>query len=53
MIIDVHTHYGITEKFNMTIQLQLQCMDKHGIDYALISNIECCKNHENIEANKK
>ena len=53
MIIDVHTHYGITENFNMTIQLQLQCMDKHGIEYALISNIECCKNHENIEANKK
>lgn len=53
MIIDVHTHYGIAENLNMPIELQLLCMDKHGIDYALVSNIECAKKHGNIEGNKK
>ena len=54
MIIDVHTHYGIIEdKHNMTIEIQLETMYKHKIDYALISNIECGVYHEGINGNLK
>lgn len=42
MIIDIHTHCGIVDgKFNMPVKMQLDAMKKYGIDYALISDIEC------------
>lgn len=52
MIIDIHTHYGIVpDKYNMSIEMQLEAMKKYHIDYALISNIECAMLSESISGN--
>ena len=52
MIIDIHTHYGIVpDKYNMSIEMQLEAMNKYHIDYALISNIECAMHSESISGN--
>ena len=40
MVIDTHAHIGNILKFNMTKEILLKSMDKYGIDYSLISNIE-------------
>lgn len=54
MIIDIHTHYGIVPgKYNMSVEMQLEAMKKHHIDYALISSIEAANKHEGISANVK
>lgn len=54
MIIDIHTHYGvIKDTYNMPLKMQLDAMKKYGIDYALISNIECGMYHEGINGNLK
>lgn len=52
MIIDIHAHYGIVPgKFHMPIEMQLEAMEKHHIDYALISSIEATIEDEGISAN--
>ena len=52
MIIDIHTHYGIVpNKYNMSIEMQLDAMEKYHINYALISNIECASDGEEIAGN--
>lgn len=52
MIIDIHTHYGIVpDRYNMSIEMQLDAMKKYHIDYALISNIECAMHSESIAGN--
>ncbi len=54
MIIDIHTHYGVIEGgYQMPLDMQLSAMEEYGIDYALISNIECGILHEGIEGNRK
>ena len=54
MIIDIHAHYGIVpDKYNMSIEMQLEAMDKYQIDYALISSIEAASEGEGIEANAR
>lgn len=54
MIIDIHTHYGvIANGYQMPLGMQLHAMDHYGIDYALISNIECGIYHEGIDGNRK
>lgn len=54
MIIDIHTHYGVVKnRYDMPLDMQLYAMKKYGIDYALISNIECGINHEGINGNVK
>lgn len=40
MVIDTHAHIGTILKFNMTKEMLLESMDKYGVDYSLISNIE-------------
>ena len=53
-IADIHTHYGVIEGgYQMPLEMQLEAMQGHGIDYALISNIECGVLHEGIEGNCK
>ena len=42
MRIDIHAHYGIIPGgYQMPLESQLHAMKKYGVDYALISNIEC------------
>lgn len=54
MMIDIHTHYGEIEGgYHMPLEMQLEAMEAYGIDYALISNIECGIFHEGIEGNRK
>ena len=54
MIIDIHTHYGVIEGgYYMPLEMLLDAMKKNGIDYALISNIECGIYHEGINSNRK
>ena len=54
MIIDIHTHYGVIENgYYMPLDMLLCAMEKRGIDYALISNIECGVYHEGIDGNRK
>lgn len=54
MIIDIHTHYGvIKDGYYMPLDMLLSAMKKCGIDYALISNIECGIYHEGIAGNRK
>lgn len=43
MIIDSHIHLGTILKFNMPEEMVLASMQKYGIDYALVSNIEGCE----------
>lgn len=54
MVIDIHAHYGVIEGgYQMPLEMQLEAMQEYGIDYALISNIECGIWHEGIEGNQK
>ena len=41
MIIDTHVHIGRILDFNMTEEQVLYSMEKYGISYSLVSNIEC------------
>jgi len=43
MIIDSHTHIGTITKFNMPESMLLDSMQKYGIDFALVLNIEGCE----------
>lgn len=43
MIIDAHTHIGKIIKFDMPEAMVLASMEKYGIDYSLVSNIEGCE----------
>ena len=40
MIIDTHAHIGTLPPFDMTIEQVLYSMDKYGIDFTILSNIE-------------
>jgi len=54
MIIDMHAHCGVVENgHKMPIENQLYGMEKYGIDYAIISNVECGECHDCIEGNKR
>mgnify|MGYP002626035611 CR=1 FL=1 len=44
MIIDTHAHIGRILNFNMTEKQLLYSTEKYGIDFSLISNIECAEN---------
>lgn len=44
MIIDSHVHIGKILVFNMTKEQVLYSMGKYGIDFSLVSNIECAEN---------
>ena len=47
MIIDTHVHIGKMLDFNMTEEQVLYSMEKYGISYSLVSNIECSEyDHE-------
>ena len=47
MIIDSHTHIGILPPFYMTPDMLLRSMERFGIDFSLVSNIEAAeKDHE-------
>lgn len=43
MIIDTHAHIGHMINFNMTEKDLLYSVEKYGIDFSLISNIECAE----------
>ena len=43
MIIDSHTHIGILPPFNMTTEDLLYSMERYGIDFSLVSNIEAAE----------
>lgn len=43
MIIDAHTHIGKILKFDMPESMVLASMEKYGITYSLVSNIEGCE----------
>ncbi|MFW5770738.1 MAG: amidohydrolase family protein [Spirochaetota bacterium] len=40
MIIDSHVHIGTIENFDLTESMLLKAMDRYGIDFALVSNVE-------------
>jgi len=40
MIIDTHVHIGTIENFDLTETMLLEAMDRYGIDFALVSNVE-------------
>lgn len=44
MIIDTHAHIGTLLNFHMTTKQVLSSMEKYGIDFTLISNIEAAEN---------
>lgn len=44
MIIDTHVHIGKILVFNMPEEDVLYSMDRYGIDFSLISNVECAEN---------
>ena len=44
MIIDTHAHIGTLPPFDMTIEQVLYSMDKYGIDFTILSNIEGAEN---------
>ena len=46
MIIDSHTHIGVLPPFYMTSDMLLDSMARFGIDFSLVSNIECAENAE-------
>ena len=47
MIIDTHVHIGNMLDFDMTEEQVLYSMEKYGISYSLVSNIECSEfDHE-------
>lgn len=41
MIIDIHAHIGTISGKQMPVSLQLAEMDKHHIDYAIVSDLAC------------
>ena len=47
MIIDTHVHIGNMLVFDMLPEDVLYSMDKYGIDFSLVSNIECAENDHN------
>ena len=47
MIIDTHVHIGKMLVFDMPPEDVLYSMDKYGIDFSLISNVECAENSHN------
>lgn len=47
VIIDTHTHIGVLPPFHMTADMLLGSMERYGIDFSLVSNIEGAENdHE-------
>lgn len=47
MIIDTHAHIGKVLSFDMTIEQILYSMERYGVDFTLLSNIEAVENdHE-------
>ena len=44
MTIDTHAHIGTLPPFDMTVEQLLYSMDKYGIDFTLLSNIEGAEN---------
>ena len=44
MIIDTHVHIGNMLVFDMPPENVLYSMDKYGIDFSLVSNVECAEN---------
>lgn len=44
MIIDTHVHIGKILNYNMTEEQVIYSMEKYGISYSLVSNIECSEN---------
>lgn len=44
MIIDTHVHIGKILVFNMTQQDVLYSMERYGINFSLVSNVECAEN---------
>lgn len=50
MIIDTHVHIGNMLGFNMTESDVIYSMDKYGINYSIVSNIEAAEFDHNIKA---
>ena len=48
MIRDSHVHIGTVMNFNMTREQVLYSMQKYGISFSLVSNIECAENDHNM-----
>ncbi len=44
VIIDTHTHIGVLPPFYMTADMLLGSMERYGIDFSLVSNIEGAEN---------
>ncbi|WP_027339798.1 amidohydrolase family protein [Halonatronum saccharophilum] len=40
MVIDSHLHFGKIGKFDMGVDVLLESLDKYGIDFGIVSNIE-------------
>ena len=49
MIVDSHVHIGTIMNFNMTEEQVLYSMQKYGISFSLVSNIECAENDHNMK----
>lgn len=49
MIIDSHVHIGTIMNFNMTEEQVIYSMQKYGISFSLVSNIECAENDHNMK----
>lgn len=47
MIIDTHVHIGNILVFDMPPEDVLYSMDRYGIDFSLVSNVECAENDHN------
>ena len=47
MIIDTHVHIGKMLVFDMPPENVLYSIDKYGIDFSLVSNVECAENDHN------
>ena len=47
MIIDTHVHIGNILVFDMPPEDVLYSMDRYGIDFSLVSNVECAENDNN------
>lgn len=49
MIIDTHVHIGTILNFQMTEEQVLYSMEKYGIAFSLVSNIECSENDHRMQ----
>lgn len=49
MIVDSHVHIGTIMNFSMTEEQVLYSMQKYGISFSLVSNIECAENDHNMK----